>query len=378
MKLSLPLKHCYYVLFPAFCLGSLQAYESEEKEDNKEAPTVTGHVFGWPFLKAEKMQPRGGTSRGGDVTLFKGEKDGWKKLQDDSLSTKERDRAAILAMQGSFRVSFDFMETAGFTADFKPSKPYFSWGTERVIALKEEENFISLQHVMVMYFKDKDGKETGPYVMKHWRQDWTYEDTSAHAFQGNKTWKKTDLKDTKGQWTQAVYQVDDSPRYEVVGKWEHLHGRSTWRSSDGWRPVPRREKSVRKDYNILSGRHEITITPNGWLHLQNNRKLNVLEDKTELIAHEIGINRYEEITAPDLKAGDASFQKTDPYWAEVRNVWDEVFQNHPSFSLKKSVDEKVLFMHHFEYAAKVEEKGWDEEAGTKHARDTIESFLIKE
>ena len=29
-------------------------------------------------------------------------------------------------------------------------------------------------------------------------------------------------KDVRGQWTQKVYQVDDSPRYEGSSTWVHL------------------------------------------------------------------------------------------------------------------------------------------------------------
>jgi len=93
------------------------------------------------------------------------------------------------------------------------------------------------------------------------------------------------------------------------------------------------------------------------VHLQNNRKLNINGKNTELIAHEIGINRYEKIISPDLKAGDVSFQKTEPYWAEVRQKWSEIFATKETFSLKNIVDEKKLFFHHFEYAAKVEKDG---------------------
>jgi len=354
-------------------LSSAMGYEEEGKK--KENP-VKGHVFGWPFLKAEEMQPRGGTSMGGKVTLFEGVKPEWKKLQEKGLSAKEKDRRAILAMQGAYRVSFDFIETIGFTADYKPPKPYFSWGTERVIVLEDKPGFISLQHVMVMYFKDKEGKETGPHVMKHWRQDWTYQDRSMHQYVGEMTWKKAQVKKPAGAWTQAVYQVDDSPRYEVVGKWDHTGGKSTWKSEPCWRPLPRREFSVRKDYNVLGGVHEITLTPNGWVHMQNNRKLNVAGGKVNVIAHELGINRYEEISAPDLKAGDAAFKQTDPYWAEVRKKWAEVYAKNESFKLQKAV-EKKLWMYHFEYAMNVQKHGWKPEVGKKHAVDTVEKFLVK-
>ena len=83
-------------------------------------------------------------------------------------------------------------------------------------------------------------------VMKHWRQDWTYEDTDLHVYKGKSTWEQETkpAADTRGKWTQAVFQVDDSPRYEVVGKWSHQGGMSTWNSDTCWRPLPRREFSV--------------------------------------------------------------------------------------------------------------------------------------
>jgi len=54
------------------------AYEEKKKKKNEEEKKpISGHVFGWPFLKSEKMQPRGGTTKGGDVTLFEGAKESW-------------------------------------------------------------------------------------------------------------------------------------------------------------------------------------------------------------------------------------------------------------------------------------------------------------
>ena len=139
---------------------------------------------------------------------------------------------AIVALAGSYRVSFDFVETMGFREGYQPPKPYFSWGTEHVHVLALEADFVSLQHSLVMFFKDKDGNESGPMVMKHWRQDWRYEDTNLHTFQGKSVWAQETktAEEVKGKWTQAVYQVDDSPRYEVVGDWSHENGISTWKS----------------------------------------------------------------------------------------------------------------------------------------------------
>jgi hypothetical protein len=93
-------------------------------------------------------------------------------LQEAGLTGFERDRRAILAMQGAYRTRFQFVETAGFMPDRAPPQPYFSWGFEFVHVLEERGDFISLQHTVVMYFQGEDGSVAQPAVMKHWRQDW--------------------------------------------------------------------------------------------------------------------------------------------------------------------------------------------------------------
>ncbi|MDA7901043.1 hypothetical protein N9B26_08290, partial [Akkermansiaceae bacterium] len=341
---------------------------------------VRGHVFAWPFSDIEKMQPRGGTSRGQDVVLDEKPSEHWENLQKKAGSKIEKDRRAILALAGSYRVSFDFIETMGFSKGYKPPQPYFSWGTEHVQVLASEDQFISLQHTLVMYFKDEDGKEMGPMVMKHWRQDWSYEDPELKTFRGNSTWADTKLKPrkVKGKWTQAVFQVDDSPRYEVVGEWDHSGGISIWRSDSCWRPLPRREFSARSDYQILQGVHELTITTNGWVHTQQNQKVSLGEGgQVSIVGQELGVNRYERISEPSLMAAETTWEKTGEYWREVREAWVEVYQKHPAFSLKSEVDGKKLYQLHFGYAMKLEGSGeaYDAQAGKAHAKQTIAKFV---
>ena len=341
--------------------------------------TSTGHVFAWPFIEWKEMIPRGGTSKGAEVTPALGAKDTWKKLNEHGLSKFEKDRRAILAMAGSYRVGFDFIESLGFKEDFKPMRPYFSWATEHVMLLEDKGEFISLQHALVMYFKDKDGKEQGPHVMKHWRQDWTWQDKELHEFTGNKTWKKTAAARPEGRWSQAVYQVDDSPRYEVMGGWTHDGVLHSWQSDNCPRPLPRREHSVRKDYNVLEGFHEITITPNGWVHLQNNRKLQVDPDgKRTYLGAELGVNRYEEITKPELApAFNKYWEKTSSYWKDVRDTWTKTMADRASFTLRDEDDEGgKLYAEHFGYAGELEKADkQDPAANLKHAQETISKFL---
>ncbi len=339
----------------------------------EEHKVVQGHVFAWPFTVAKEMQPRGGMTQGTEVTLDAKPSQAWQDLQEESLSDLEKDRRAILAMAGNYRVSFDFMELLGLTENYTPKKPYFSWATENITILEKKEKFISLQHTLVMFFKDKDGKMSEPMVMKHWRQDWTYEDQKRHVFVGNRTWK-SQKENLKGGWTHAVFQVDDSPRYESTGRWTHAGGKSTW-IGEAWRPLPRREFSVRDDYQVLKGRDEITLVPNGWVHFQNNSKLQ-LGKKQTILGQEIGVNRYERISSPSLDAAVENWNKTGAYWAEVRAVWREVYEQREEFTIRAKVDDKKLFQHHFGYAAKISQEGkYDPEKGKAHARETIFKFI---
>jgi len=198
------------------------------------------YIFSWPFIDTGSMQPRGGTTKGPPVTLMSGPSRVWEHLREAGLEKKERDRRAILAMAGPYRTSFNFLETVGFTPDFTPDQPYASWATEYVYVLADEPDFISLQHVIVMFFQD-DGGVSGPMVVKHWRQDWRYQDRDLRVYRGDNRWQqqRLDPETVRGKWSQAVFQVDDSPRYESLGAWRHSDSYSVWESADTWRPLPR-------------------------------------------------------------------------------------------------------------------------------------------
>ena len=357
-------------------LGLLSLISKGEEESK----VTGGHVFAWPFLEASEMQPQGGTTMGSEVTLDTKPSKQWQDLQKEGTKY-EKDVRGILAMAGNYRVSFDFIETMGFRENYAPPKPYFSWGTEHVQVIQHDEDFISLQHTLVMFFKDEEGKESGPYLVKHWRQDWTYEDTDLHTYRGFLTWKRerTTPDEVKGKWSQAVFQVDDSPRYEVLGEWVHERGLSMWKSESCARPLPRREFSVRSDYNVLEGSHEITMTPTGWVHVQNNQKLSLGEDGgRSYVGQELGVNRYERMSEPSLVAADESWAKTKEYWAEVRKTWNELYASRDTFTLKPEVNGRKLYQEHFQFAGEVEKSGYDAVAGRHHAQKTILKFLAED
>jgi len=340
-------------------------------------------TFSWPFSEKCDLLPRGGTSDGATVKLASHPHPGWLSLQEPGITKFEKDRRAILAMAGAYRASFDFLETVGFTLEFSPDRPYQSWGTEYVYVVEATEKFISLQHIMVMFFNQKNGSVSAPMVMKHWRQDWQFQKREILEYAGRNEWARRQYhrKEVAGTWSQSVFQVDDSPRYEAIGKWQHYPNFSTWLSSETWRPLPRRESSVRDDYHVLIGTNRHTILPSGWVQEEENLKA-VLDDRGELISEgtylskELGVNRYHLLEGFDHQAGDLYWEKTGPYWGTIRQVWREVIGNGNKLRMQTPKGKPPLFVPLFEYAEKVSNSGeYDEQAALAFAREVINSYV---
>ena len=338
------------------------------------------YVFSWPFIESESMQPRGGNSQGPDVQLDNEISDDFQRIQESGLSKLERDRRAILAMAGPYRVSFDFLEIAGFQANFSPSAPYQSWGTEYVYVIANEPEFVSLQHLLVMTVIDDEGQTHGPFVTKHWRQDWQYQQESVHSYQGLNQWHKQsiDKHQQEGSWVQTVWQVDDSPRYAGWGTWEHRPSYSAWTSNETWRPLPRREYSVREDYDILVGQNTHTIIPDGWIHEEQNNKvvLESLGHEKQRIAREYGVARYQRIQNYDFSPSDAYIEATAKFWNLVRDYWAQLYAENETIELRAAVDQSGMFMPLFQRAQEIADgKEYEAEVEGKFVKETIDSFF---
>ena len=366
-----------FVLIPFLPSLAFSASEEAEKPAEKEREEVIGHPFSWPFVGWEKMKPYGGTTKASRTEVDPKPKASFAAIYEDGLTKKERDRRAILALAGDHRVSFDFIETASSASDYQPARPYFSWATERAFVIEDKSDFISLQHVLVMEFVDDEGEVQGPFVMKHWRQDWSFEDKTVVEFRGEQTWEERKLRTSKGAWVQAVYQVDDSPRYQVSGRWFHEGGLSIFRSRDFWRPLPRREFSVRNDYNVLGGRHEITVTPRGWLHTQFNQKLLTKNGEIEkTLATELGAVRYERITSPSLVKSEEYWENTKEFWAVVRSTWASIEGGEKPFTLRGKLDEQPMYVHLFSLADEFAQVKSSESSSKEQARIKVEAMAV--
>jgi hypothetical protein len=313
----------------------------------------------WTFSRDLPQGSRGGNSTGIPVKVDLSETATWTSLKDPSLTSYEKDRMAILALQGEFKASFEFMETVLLDTQLKKDTPYASWGTEIVKVIEDKGDFISLQHIMVIFMKDPDtGSTIGPMLVKHWRQDWQWEADNQLVFQGSNHWKinKLNLGETKGKWKWTVYQVDDTPRYSALGKWNHLKSASMFSSEILSRPLPRREFSVRSDYKLLLGMDTLVLTANSWYHEQKNFKhvgklgVDSSSSVSPLLSREIGHNSYTRIKGFDFSAGYQYWDKSKKYWDDVRFIWSEIESSKSDYQMKKSVDGKKLFAVHFKNA----------------------------
>ena len=154
-------------------------------------------------------------------------------------------------------------------------------------------------------------------------------------------------KDVKGQWTQKVYQVDDSPRYEGTGTWIHKDGKNYWMNiTDA--PLPRREETIRKDYNVLERRNIHEITKYGWLHEQDNRKI-IRDDKgndTE-VAKEKGLDIYVKVEGSKCKSAQDWWAENNKLWSNVRAKWQTIFDRNQTISLEEKIEHKQLYRHLF-------------------------------
>jgi hypothetical protein len=233
-------------------------------------------------------------------------------------------------------------------------------GTEYVYVVEDRGTFIRSQHLMVMFVTDREGRLQGPFVQKHWRQDWTYEDTDLHVFVGRNRWVRHEraADEARGRWSQAVFQVDDSPRYESLGEWEHYGTYSAWTSDRTARPLPRRETTVRDDYDMLEGVNRHTLTPTGWVQEEENLKLVLDADgqpdrEAPYLARELGVARYEHVVDFDFTAGDRYWERSGPFWRDVRAAWATVYAERETFEYREVVDGQEMFVPFFEYAERL-------------------------
>ncbi|WP_431166380.1 DUF6607 family protein [Tenacibaculum halocynthiae] len=283
----------------------------------------------------------------------------------NAQSKKKKDREAIKKMCGCFEVTFNFAETFNYSKDslYKASKTKSDKALEWAELIVNEKNEISIQHLLQV------GNPKKPYIVKHWRQDWVYQNRHFYMFNGDNNWiyQNKSKSEVKKQWTQKVYQVDDSPRYEGSGTWVHVDGKSYWENTTD-APLPRREYTKRSDYNVTERGNRHEITNYGWVHDQDNKKIIRKEGVKDIVlASEKGYNTYVKVPDSRCKSAQDWWKKNTNKWQLVRNKWNEVYGRNNNLSLKSKVKNKPLYKHLFS----------DKVTQEKEINEAIESFVKK-
>lgn len=248
---------------------------------------------------------------------------------------KQQDIKSIKDMCGCYDITFKYTETFAPEVDYEQHHDYTAYGRELAILVEENENKVSLQHLLVLH---------DTMVIKHWRQDWLYENQKIFHYDKDNNWVFSTLpKDqVKGQWAQLVYSIDDSPRYAGSATWVHADGRNYWENkSDS--PLPRREYSKRSDYNVLKRGNRHEITDYGWVHEQDNDKV-IREEgsKDVLLVEEKGYNIYMKVDDKLCEAAAKWWAEHGEFWAKARGAWDEVFKREGDLTIKDQVADKSL------------------------------------
>ncbi len=286
----------------------------------------------------------------------------------------EQDRKSIIAMAGDFDVDFDFTETVAFAPGYKLKPSQLSGGHEVVRVIEDTGRFISLQHILVV--------EGGGMKMpiKHWRQDWEYEPASVLVFIGGNAWETRAVPEAEraGKWSQTVYQVEDSPRYGAVGAWTYDNGVSEWTGKAEWRPLPRRDATKRDDYHAILAINRHALTPEGWVHEQENSKLALTNGKPELLVREVGVNIYRRYDKFDASIATNYLAATEPFWKGVRADWDRLEREGKVFGLTVQGEPEPLYAPLLELADEVQAGTKTTEAALAEAKQVIAKFTTRD
>ncbi len=248
----------------------------------------------------------------------------------------KQEQDAIKSLCGCYEVDFRYAETFAPDTAYKFHPRYHTGGLEWVVAEESGEHKMILQHLLVA---DDD------FVIKHWREDWEFEQNNQWQFVHDAHWKKVNLDKVAvtGQWTQTVWEVDDAPRYQGSSRWIAVNGQHYWENTTD-APLPRREYTKRNDYNVMQRTNRVLITNTGWVHEQDNKKIIRTDGRgDQLLAEEKGYNIYTKVADSKCSAATAWWEKHRQFWITVRSTWDEILSNRSDIVLVSKVNGLLLY-----------------------------------
>jgi hypothetical protein len=272
---------------------------------------------------------------------------------------------------GCFEVDFKYAETFSPDPNYKYHEREETGGTaELALPIEVSDKKIVIQHLLIV---------SPTMVVKHWREEWTYENPVIWTYKGNRVWVKDSLtaEQVKDKWTQTVWEVADEPRYQGLSQFVHLDGKTIWQNTTD-APLPRREYSVRSDYNILRRTNRLNISDSGYLHEQDNQKIIRQADTDQLLVEEKGHNRYKRISDQECAVAKEYWEKNKNYWAKVRKFWADYINTHKVIELKNKIEGKLLHEYLLTLAKEYSEKKVSDAEIDNRIKTEINRFIGSE
>ena len=269
---------------------------------------------------------------------------------------------------GCFEVDFKYAETFSPDPGYKYHERDETGGTaELALPIEVSDKKIVIQHLLIV---------SPTMVVKHWREEWTWENPVIWNYKGNRVWVKDSLpaEQVKGKWTQTVWEVADEPRYQGLSQFINLDGKIIWQNTAD-APLPRREYSVRNDYNILRRTNRLNITDSGYLHEQDNQKIIRQAGTDQLLVEEKGHNRYKRIADQECAVAKEYWEKNKNYWAKVRKFWADYISTHNIIELKNKIGGKLLHEYLLALAKEYMEKKVSDAAIDSRIKAEISRFI---
>ena len=227
---------------------------------------------------------------------------------------------------GCFEVTFKYAETFSPDSDYKfHDREKIQGATELALPLINTDKRVVIQHLLVV---------GNGMVVKHWREDWSYENPVQWNYKGDKVWEKVNLPkaDVKGKWSQSVWEVTDAPRYQGSAPWQFVNGHAIWENTVD-APLPRREYTKRSDYNILNRTNRLVINNEGYHHIQDNKKVLRANGADKVLVEEKGLNLYEKADEADCEAASKYWEEHKGFWIAVQQEWDKVLNARSTLKL---------------------------------------------
>lgn len=238
----------------------------------------------------------------------------------------QQGKASVEKLCGCYNVTFKYAETFSPNKDYKfHERETTTDAIELALPIVNTNKRIVIQHLLVM---------GDSMVVKHWREDWTYENREQWNYTAKNTWEKVILPaaEVKGKWTQTVWEVSDAPRYQGAATWQVINGHTIWENTTD-APLPRREYTKRSDYNILNRTNRLVLLPDGYNHVQDNKKVLRKDGKDIVIAEEKGLNSYVAVPESNCAEGKKYWADYSGYWLQVEDAWTKLLSGKTKIQL---------------------------------------------